>query len=132
MNRKHITRHILGVALLGLLISSYDHELYGSTKAVETGINPPQSTQHVEKYIYKQTPQGELAMDVHFPKDWSANDTRPAIVFFFGGAWRTGTVEQFLPQAEYLASRGMVTARADYRVPTIGQQSGNKIQFSLD
>jgi len=77
-----------------------------------------QLTKRVERYIYKQTPQGELAMYVHFPKDWTANDKRPAIVFFFGGGWRTGKVEQFVPQAEYLASRGMVTARADYRVKT--------------
>ena len=76
----------------------------------------PQSTKRVEKYIYKQTPQGELTMYVHFPKNWTADDKRSAIVFFFGGGWVSGTVEQFLPQAEYLAGRGMVTARTDYRV----------------
>jgi acetyl esterase/lipase len=37
-------------------------------------------------------------------------------VFFFGGGWRDGSVEQFRPQAEYLAGRGLVAARADYRV----------------
>ncbi len=41
---------------------------------------------------------------------------RPAMVFFFGGGWTGGTVEQFLPQAEHFASRGIVTVRADYRV----------------
>jgi len=70
----------------------------------------------VMEYVYKKTPQGELKMHVHFPADWKAGDQRPAIVFFFGGAWRAGTVDQFKPQAEYLASRGMVAARADYRV----------------
>jgi acetyl esterase len=40
----------------------------------------------------------------------------PAIVFFFGGGWTSGTPEQFLPQAKYLASRGMTTFVADYRV----------------
>lgn len=76
----------------------------------------PQSTKRVEKYIYKQTPQCELAIYIHFPKDWNANDKRAAIVFFSGGGWHTGTVKQFVPQAEYLVGRGMVTARADYRV----------------
>jgi acetyl esterase len=70
----------------------------------------------VEKFSYKKTPQAELAIDVHFPADWKAGDKRPAIVFFFGGGWTSGTVEQFRPQAEYFASRGLVTARADYRV----------------
>jgi len=37
-------------------------------------------------------------------------------VFFFGGGWTGGTVNQFLVQAEYLAKRGMVSVRADYRV----------------
>ena len=69
-----------------------------------------------KEFVYKQTPQGELKIYVHLPKGWTAGDKRPAIVFFFGGGWRSGTVEQFRPQAEYLAQRGMVAARADYRV----------------
>ncbi len=70
----------------------------------------------VKPFVYKKTPQGELKIDVHYPPDWKADDERPAIVFFFGGGWTGGKVEQFERQAEYLASRGMVAARADYRV----------------
>jgi acetyl esterase/lipase len=70
----------------------------------------------VEQHIYKRTPQGELSIYVHFPQDWTAEDKRPAIVFFFGGGWTGGTVEQFARQAHYLAFRGIVAARADYRV----------------
>src|SRR5208283_3340707 len=47
---------------------------------------------------------------------WKKEDKRPAIVFFFGGGWTNGDVKQFEPQAKYFASRGMVAARADYRV----------------
>jgi len=74
------------------------------------------SAPRVEEFVYKKTPQGDLRMHVHFPESWDAADRRPAIVFFFGGAWRAGSVEQFLPQAEHFAGRGMVAARADYRV----------------
>ena len=70
----------------------------------------------VQKYVYVKTPQGELAMHVHFPADWTEKDKRPAVVFFFGGGWTQGTVTQFEKQAEYLATRGLVAARADYRV----------------
>src|SRR5262245_1847736 len=70
----------------------------------------------VEKYVFKKTADAELAIHLHFPADWKASDQRPAIVFFFGGGWTSGSVEQFRPQAEYLAGRGMVAARADYRV----------------
>lgn len=69
-----------------------------------------------ESFVYKKTPQAELSMTVSFPPGWKASDKRPAIVFFFGGGWSGGSVEQFAPQAAYLAGRGMVAARADYRV----------------
>jgi len=73
-------------------------------------------TVRTETFTYKKTPQGELAIHVSYPKDWKASDKRPAIVFFFGGGWTGGRVAQFAPQAAYLAGRGMVAARADYRV----------------
>ncbi len=66
--------------------------------------------------VYKKTPQGELKMLIHFPADWKASDKRAGIVFFFGGGWRSGTPAQFEPQANYLASRGMVAARPEYRI----------------
>ena len=66
--------------------------------------------------IYKKTPQVALTIHLTFPPGWGKTDKRPAIVFFFGGGWRKGNVKQFADQAKYLASRGMVAARADYRV----------------
>lgn len=66
--------------------------------------------------VYKQTPQGELTIEVFYPKDWKATDRRAGIVFFFGGGWTNGNRSQFVPQCQYLASRGMVAATADYRI----------------
>ncbi|WP_162606462.1 alpha/beta hydrolase [Jiangella asiatica] len=40
---------------------------------------------------------------------------RPAVVFFHGGGWRRGRVDQFRPQAEHLAGRGMVAVLVEYR-----------------
>jgi acetyl esterase len=70
----------------------------------------------VESFTYKKAKQADLAIHVHYPSGWKKEDKRPAIVFFFGGGWTNGKVTQFEPQAAYLASRGMVAARADYRV----------------
>ena len=67
-------------------------------------------------FTYKRAKQAELAIHVHFPKDWKTGDKRPAIVFFFGGGWTNGSPAQFETQAAYLAGRGLVAARADYRV----------------
>lgn len=68
------------------------------------------------EFTYKKTPQVELKLHLHYPDGWKPTDKRPGIVFFFGGGWTNGNVAQFEPQAKYLASRGMVAARADYRV----------------
>lgn len=41
---------------------------------------------------------------------------RPAIVYFFGGGWRSGDPRQFFWQARYLADRGVAGYCAEYRV----------------
>jgi acetyl esterase/lipase len=75
-----------------------------------------QGTADFKTKVYKTVGGRELQIHIHYPPGWKATDTRPAIIFFFGGGWNSGSVGQFLVQAEYLASRGLVTARADYRV----------------
>jgi acetyl esterase/lipase len=42
----------------------------------------------------------------------------PAIVFFFGGGWSSGSPQQFEDQCRHLSKRGMVAITADYRVRT--------------
>lgn len=69
-----------------------------------------------EQRLYRKTPEGELFLHLYFPPDWKKADARPAIVFFFGGGWKNGSYQQFVPQAEYFASRGLVAASADYRI----------------
>ena len=68
-----------------------------------------------ETLIYKQAGDRALKLLVDKPAGWQASDHRPAIVFFFGGGWVGGTPTQFLKQSEYLASRGMVGIRVEYR-----------------
>jgi acetyl esterase len=84
-----------------------------TSSASETAFAPVNESKEV---VYKQTPQGELKMHIHYPPGWKASDQRPTIVFFFGGAWKNGSPTQFLVQAAHLAGRGMLAARADYRV----------------
>lgn len=65
--------------------------------------------------VYKSVGGRELRLFIEKPQDWKATDKRPAIVFFFGGGWVGGTPEQFRKQSEYLATRGMVGVRVEYR-----------------
>ncbi|HIG26889.1 MAG TPA: alpha/beta hydrolase [Verrucomicrobiales bacterium] len=66
--------------------------------------------------IYKRVGDTSLLIHIFEPKNFKSSDSRPAILFFFGGGWRNGTPTQFQHQCAYLASRGMVAMTADYRV----------------
>lgn len=70
-----------------------------------------------KEVVYKTTPQGELKLHFFMPKgELGITALRPCVVFFFGGGWKGGNYQQFVPQAQYLASRGIVAACADYRI----------------
>ncbi|MFY9252379.1 MAG: alpha/beta hydrolase fold domain-containing protein [Fuerstiella sp.] len=70
-----------------------------------------------EAVVYKQVGDVQLKMWIFSPEGHNAiTDSRPAIVFFFGGGWKAGNPSQFERHCRYLASRGMVAATADYRV----------------
>ena len=65
---------------------------------------------------YKTIGGTNLQLYIFTPKDHAATNRRPAIVFFFGGGWTSGSPQQFEKQCQYFASRGMVAITADYRV----------------
>ncbi len=65
---------------------------------------------------YKSASGADLQIWIFNPADHKPSDSRPAIVFFFGGGWTGGSPAQFAPHCRYLASRGIVAATADYRV----------------
>ena len=69
-----------------------------------------------DSILYKQVGRDALYLQVDYPPQFDPAQSYPAIVFFFGGGWNGGTVEQFAPHASYFASLGMVCFRADYRV----------------
>jgi len=74
--------------------------------------------QHSRTVIYKQIDTVALKMEIFFPPEYDKDKSYPAIVFFFGGGWNSGTIKQFEPHAGYFSKRGMVCFLADYRVNT--------------
>ena len=66
--------------------------------------------------VYRNVSNVELQAWIVEPSGHRASDTRPAIVFFFGGGWNGGTPGQFKEHAAELAEQGMVAILADYRV----------------
>ena len=65
--------------------------------------------------VYKTVDGQDLKLFIANPPDWKASDRRPAMVFFHGGGWVSGTPHQFDEQCTYLASRGLVCVQAAYR-----------------
>jgi acetyl esterase/lipase len=79
---------------------------------------PPQPTTITGAitHLYKSIDGAELRLHVFNPPNHQSSVKQAAIIFYFGGGWAHGSVEQFVPQAKYLAQRGMVAIVTDYRV----------------
>jgi acetyl esterase/lipase len=69
-----------------------------------------------DQILYKTVDTTQLYLTVYPLAIKEPNKKSPAIVFFFGGGWNSGTVKQFEPQALYFSQRGMVCILVDYRV----------------
>ncbi len=78
--------------------------------------NYPPNMPEARTETYKSVEGTDLKIWIFEPQEHKASDSRPAVVFFFGGGWRSGTPGQFHHQAKHLAARGMVAMAADYRV----------------
>ena len=64
---------------------------------------------------YSPVPNVDLKLNLFFPDDYTVDDQRPCIIFFFGGGWMGGTPAQFYGFSKYFASRGMLAIAAEYR-----------------
>src|SRR5262245_23578393 len=88
-----------------------------SLAAQETAVQPqPLTIDGAESRVYKSIDGAELRLHIFNPANRGTAKALPAIVFFFGGAWTNGSVNQFVPQSRHLADRGMTAIVADYRV----------------
>ena len=76
----------------------------------------PPKMEGADVEVYKAAGDVKLNAYVFKPAGWNASDKRPAIVFFFGGGWNSGSPAQFEYHCRHLAARGMVAVTADYRV----------------
>jgi acetyl esterase len=92
----------LTVVLLGALLAT-DARAQGKCEGI-SGFT---------QWTYKTTLTRDLCAYVLKPVGTAVE--APAILFFFGGGWRSGTPSQFASQARYAASRGMAALLMDYR-----------------
>lgn len=91
--------------------------------AEDSTLDASSSSEVVEgQFVYKTIADDssgkstKLFVDWTRPADWSAEDSRPAAVFFHGGGWTGGQPGQFALHSKELAERGMVCFRVKYRL----------------
>jgi acetyl esterase/lipase len=89
------------------------------TNSSQTTTNAPVLTPvtlpGAETFVYREGKPEPMRLHVFKPKDWQEGDRRPALVFFFGGGWTTGTPERSAGYARWAATLGMVGVAPDYR-----------------
>jgi acetyl esterase/lipase len=110
--RNLVIRHGTFALAAGILLGSL-----AVSAANRQNVQPaPKSLPGSRTEIYKKVGDVELPIHLFEPANHKPGDQRPALVFFFGGGWRSGSPAQFQHQCEYLAARGMVAMSAEYRV----------------
>ncbi len=68
-----------------------------------------------ELFLYKEIDTVKLYLEVYSPPSLDESTLLPAMVFFFGGGWKSGNREHFIHHAQYFSQRGIVCFLADYR-----------------
>lgn len=72
---------------------------------------------HGKPYVYKQSGGEPRDLEVYFPPDWDPSKNKvPGIIFFHGGDWTGGNLNQFRYACQYFAGRGLVAATVNYRM----------------
>jgi acetyl esterase len=112
----------VGIAIVAALLCSLAHaqnpQPQGNlcVRAANTAQTQPEplEIEGATAHVYKSINGADLRLHVFTPSS-SSPAPRPAVVFFFGGAWMIGTVTQAAPEARYVASRGAVSILVDYR-----------------
>lgn len=125
---KNTRTHFYGLLLAGFSSLAISTSAFATTAICAQTANDPAAKHmlepapdHIdgfEPYTYKSINGIDLKLHVRQASNnkIAAHSGKPAIVFFYGGAWEYGTVKEFIGPAKYFSSRGAVSILVDYRV----------------
>src|SRR6266446_6880205 len=94
------------VGLLAVSVSVFAEQLTNST---------PTNFPDAQTCIYRNLNPEPLRLFVVKPAGWRTGDRRPAMIYFFGGAWTRGNPSNSIGWARMAAKWGMVGIAPDYR-----------------
>lgn len=133
-------RIVFSILVLGLFMTSCKSKLEKKDKSLQemqedkdeasANYTPTLASANVTPVFKKINDTTELHLSVFFPDGVKNGDAKPAIIYFFGGAFLTGSPAQFEQHCQYFASRGIVAIAADYRV--IKRNGGNALNCIYD
>ncbi len=75
-----------------------------------------QENKYDEVITYKKTESRDLKISFMYPQNWNDKGDFPLIIFYHGGGWIGGNINQFDDYATYFAKRGTVCALVQYRL----------------
>lgn len=106
----------LMLCLLGLCGGLVAQESGADETRVAKNVATPLTLPGAETFVYHDVAPEPMRLHVFKPKGWSATDTRPAWIHFFGGGFVNGTPLQSAGMGRNAAKLGMVGVAVDYRV----------------
>ena len=95
--------------LLGISAAAFAQQPIDNTDSIPTNF-PDALT-----FVYRDLKPEPLRLFVVKPDDWRTNDRRPAMIYFFGGAWTRGDPSKSIGWARMVAKWGMIGIAPDYR-----------------
>lgn len=116
-----MTRYCICLYLIAAVIST----LTGSASAQETDSVPAYLERGGERnlnIVYKQTPQGNLLLDLYYPTNTKeAGTPHPVIIYTHGGGWAAGSKQgiakgSFAVVFQTLLDHGFAVASVNYRL----------------
>jgi len=69
-----------------------------------------------ERVIYKRVMEKELSVDIFYTNETLGKEGNPAIAFFHGGGWSSGSPDEFHNACRRFAKKGFVTFSFAYRL----------------
>ena len=72
---------------------------------------------------YKQVDTTKLFIEAYYPDKIESSKEYSAMLFFFGGGWKSGNKNQFLNHAKYFSKKGVVCFLVDYRIENLHNTS---------
>ncbi|MCX7048936.1 MAG: alpha/beta hydrolase [Candidatus Sumerlaeota bacterium] len=115
---KQLQAFLLTALLLALMGALNAAEKRPAKSADDT---PPGKT-----CVYKHSAGQPREMEIYFPPNHDPAQAKvPGVILFHGGGWSGGSLTQFRAACQYLASRGLVAATANYRM--LSGQEGKQL-----